>query len=359
MSTPRKKSTIRMVDVSGTSGQIGRKLGRECRPEVRSMVEDSKNRMRLKGRPWRDAVALASRFMPFAEEHDPEYLEWVEGYAEGSGHPVEDLMVVLCEGERGFCTDLGVNGDQTRDGSVMLAHNEDWRATDADHVVLVRARPKKGPSFLAVTHGGLELMIGMNTSGICFTGNSVYPSDERLGIPKLFLARKQLLARSIEDAMVAALPGGRASSYNTNLAHKSGEMYCIEGSATAHAAIYAADGYLVHTNHYLDPKMQAYEAVFGTGDKSFDGCSGTLVRYNRALRLIRKSLGEVMAETLKGILRDHVNYPRSICAHPLASDPLHERYKTNFSVVFNLTESKMSICKGNPCKGEFVDFALD
>jgi len=358
MPASRRISPLKVVDASGTSSQIGRKLGRECRPEVLSMLEDSKTRMRLKGRPWRDAVSLASLFMPYAEEHDPEFLEWVEGYAEGSGQPIEDLMVILCEGEKGFCTDIGASGEQTKDGSVLLAHNEDWRETDENHVLLIRVRPKKGPSFLSVTNGGLELIVGMNSSGICFTGNSVYPSDERMGIPKLFLVRQQLLARSIDEAMRATLPTGRASSYNTNLAHKSGEMYCIEASATAHAAIYAADGYLVHTNHYLDPRMQTYEAVFGTNDKSFKGCSGTVVRYNRARRLLRKSLGDVTAETLQGILRDHVNYPNSICNHPMSSAPPHERYKTNFSVIFKLTEAKMSICKGNPCSGRFVDFSL-
>ncbi len=359
MPASRKTSPLKVVDASGSSGRIGRRLGRECRPEIQSMLEDCRARMKLRGRKWGDAVALTSVFMPYAEEHDPEYLEWVQGYAEGSGQPFDDLMVLLCECEKGFCTDVGASGDQTKDGHVLLAHNEDWRETDSNHVVLIRVRPKKGPSFLAMTNGGLELILGINSSGICFTGNSVYPSDERAGIPKLFLSRQQLLATSIDEAMRTAVPTGRASSYNTNLAHKSGEMYCIEGSATAHSAIYAADGYLVHTNHYLDPGMQRYEAVFGTGDKSFAGASGTIVRYNRAHRLLRRCLGEVTEEALKSILVDHVNRPKSICNHPIPTEASHERYKTNFSVVFDLSESKMSVCKGPPCEGRYLDFRLE
>jgi len=359
MPASRKASPLKVVDASGTSGQIGRKLGRACKPEARSMLEDSKTRMRAKGKSWESALALTSLFMPYAEEHDPEYLEWVEGYAEGSGLASEDLMVLLCEGEKGYCTDVAASGEQTRDGTVLLAHNEDWRETDLEHVVLIRIKPKKGPRFFAVTNGGLELILGMNSEGICFTGNSVYPTDERVGIPKLFLSRQQLLARSIDESMAAALPAGRASSYNTNLVHRSGEMYCIEGSATAHAAMYAADGYLVHTNHYLDPRMQKFEAVYGTDDKSLKDCTGTFVRYNRARRLLRKSLGDVTADTLKAILKDHVNYPNSICNHPMQGYPPHERYGTNFSVIFDLNESKMSVCKGNPCKGKYIDFVME
>jgi hypothetical protein len=66
------------------------------------------------------------------------------------------------------------------------------------------------------------------------------------------------------------------------LAHESGELYNIEVSARQFAILYALDGILAHSNHYLDAKMQAIES-------EPDELISTRIRYHRTLRLL---LGE-------------------------------------------------------------------
>jgi isopenicillin-N N-acyltransferase-like protein len=351
---------VRVCDVSGSPHNIGMKLGKLCGSIGRSMVSQTKQRCQKSGMKWDDAVRAARNYMVNAETFDHSYVEWLKGYSASSRISLEDLSVLLIDGEEGFCTDILVNQKATADGGVYAAHTEDWRAGDQEHLVLVSGRPTNEPSFLAMSLGGIELDAGMNSAGLCFAGNSLYQNDTRVGIPKLCLARKLLASRNIGQAMSVVTSSERASSYNINLGHKSGEIFCIEGSASDYAVLYPRDGYLVHTNHYLDARMMRYEMAFrARSGTTLEGWSDTLVRYHRAKRLVRSHLGQIGVSVLKGMLSDHVDHPNSICYHGDRRDDPSARTKTIFALVMDLTRSRMHLCVGNPCVGEWREFSLD
>ena len=315
--------------------------------------------MKGRGITWDQATGNASDYLPYAQEYDPVYIEFMKGYAKGSGLTFEDLFTLVCRGERGFCTDVAVNGDATSDGSVYSAHTEDWTSGDQKHVVLIRGKPDKGPSFIVMSLAGLEMITGLTSAGISFSGNSLYQNDMRTGVPKMCIARRLLSAGKIGDALKAAAPANRASSYNNNICHSSGEMYCVEGSATDFALLYPHEGYLVHTNHYLDPRMIKFETIFSDpAGKSLEEGSGSVVRYHRALGIVRRNLGSVTIQTLKEILSDHVNSTSSICCHENPASPKNERYKTIYAVISDLTRLEMHVCLGNPCKGKWKVFSI-
>lgn len=354
-----KRIGLRVLEVSGSPRQIGSKLGKLCGTIGESMVSKTRRRLRKSGKKWEQAVAIARNYMLNALSFDPAYIEWLKGYSDSSGIPFDDLTVILMDGETSFCTDILVNQDATADGAVYSAHTEDWRAADLQHVVLIKGKPKNEPAFLAMSLGGIELDAGMNSAGLSFAGNSMSQDDTRIGIPKIFLARKLLAARTISQAIQVVTMADRASSYNINLGHKSGEIYCVEGSATEHALLYPNDGYLVHTNHYLDERMARHDTSFRSRSGiTFDGGTDTIVRYHRALRLVRRDLGFITADVLKNLLSDHVDYPFSICYHDSKQVSPSERTKTIFALVMDSTRSKMHICVDNPCKGNWWDVAL-
>ena len=338
---------------------MGRALGRECAKNAQSMVRAGKSVMGQKDISWDTAIKRARHFLPHAQEFDSTYLNFVRAYAKGSGVPFEDLFTLICEGERTLCTDVMVNSEVTSDGTVLAAHSEDWTPESEKDVVVIHGEPKDGPSFVVMTLGGFEFVAGMNSAGVSFSGNSLYSNDERIGVPKKFVSRRILSSRTVGDAIRAAAPPNRASSYNNNICHSSGEMYCVEGSATDFCLLYPQDGYLVHTNHYLAHKMEKFETLFsGTGGISLESGSSSLVRYNRATTLVRRSLGRITMTTLAGILSDHVNYPGSICCHENAGQPVLERSKTTFAVISDLSELKLHACLGNPCRGGWKEFSL-
>jgi len=355
-----QKSGFRVVETSGSHHDMGFKLGECCKDLAESMMEDMRIRVKAAGLTLDRAVSNARKHLPFAEEFDPEYVEWVRGYAEGSGFKFEDLFLYFCQESAGsLCTDIAVNNEVTSDGSVLSAHTEDWYPIDEKHVVLVRGKPKGEPAFLAMTLGGLQIDCGLNSAGISVTQNSLVQSDVRIGVPKEFVARKILASKIIGDAIRAAIPEKRGSSYNNNLCDSSGEIYSLEGSATDFCALYAHEGYLVHTNHYLSQRMAKYEAAFQKANEKSPGAGAdSIIRYNRALKLLKKELGKVTVDSLAKIFSDHVNHPNSICRHINESDPPLERYKTIFSIIIDVTNLKASICHGNPCVGEYKEYKL-
>ncbi len=352
------QSLLKTVETSGTYENMGAELGSACKPELQSMLAEAREALKRKSLPWNSALLVAGKHASFVEEYNPNQLSFIRGYSKGSGVPFEELLLLFCLDEKGFCTDVMVNQEATGDGSVYSAHTEDWSEKSQEFLVLVKAEPRDGPSVLVMTHAGLEWITGLNSAGISVTGNSLYQNDVRFGVPKLMVAPKILSSETLGDALGAATPAHRASSYNNNICHSSGEMYCVEGSATDFAVIYPENGYLAHANHYLHHDMVKYETAFGMAGSKTLVNSSTVVRYNRARRLVRENLGAITSETLMGILHDHVNYPGSICRHPMEEEPEHDRCKTTYASVMDLTRKKMFLCLGNPCEGEFRQYTL-
>jgi isopenicillin-N N-acyltransferase-like protein len=306
---------------------------------------------------WEEALREARKFLPYGEEAFPQFVEEIRGIAEGAGVPFPEIWTLNCyEGlsevqKRVWgCTSLAIRSDHTADGHVLLAHNEDWNSVDQGGVYLIQAEPDDGPAFIGMTYGPHLVNIGLNSEGIGVAIDSVYPTDGRVGVPRVLLSRAVLSASTIGQAIRACVPKLRAGGYNYLLADSHGELYNVETSATTHNILYGDAGWLAHTNHYLSPSMQALEEP-GTYASSH-------VRLNRVQRLLKESLGQVTVEGLEAILRDHVNHPNSICGHQDPQDPAHERVMTIASLVMDLTERVMWAAPGPPCEGEYADFGL-
>jgi isopenicillin-N N-acyltransferase-like protein len=246
---------------------------------------------------------------------------------------------------------MAVNNLRTTDGHVLMAHNEDWLPEDEPDVYLIHASPDDEPPFLAMTYGALLPNIGFNALGIAQACDSVYPNDSRIGIPRVIASRAVLGARTPGDAIRHMLIPRRAAGYNHLLVHESGEIYSVEVSAKKFAVLYADDGYLVHTNHYLDTSMQAVE------DEP-DELISTRIRYFRAKRLLAET-DQHTTQTLKKIQSDHINFPNSICNHAEEDmDPL-DREKTVNAMIIDLTARALHIAWGNPCINPYNTFYLD
>jgi isopenicillin-N N-acyltransferase like protein len=350
-----------LVQVSGSHREMGRQFGTACMVQVKSsiqiahtMIESLADTLQL---DWEGARIQARKYIPFAQERYPQYVEELIGIAEGANVEFDDLAVVNAMEAVTMdalhltkCTSLAVNDERTADGHVLVAHNEDWIPDDETGVVVVQANPDQEPAFLAMTYGGLLPNIGFNAAGIAQCCDSVYPNDCRIGIPRVFVSRAVLAATNPAEAIGHMLVAQRAAGYNHLLAHESGELYNVEVSAKRFAILYTDDGCIGHTNHYLDPRMQAVE-------NEPDELISTRVRYFRALRLL-KSTQLHTVKTLQAIQRDHVNYPNSICNHAWEDLIPYDREKTINAIVIDLTTRSMQIAWGNPCQNQYHTYYL-
>lgn len=351
-----------LIRVSGSHREMGRQIGEACTMQVchsidnaRTLLANTYDSLQL---TWDGAQIQARKYLPFAQERYPQYVDELLGIAEGANVPFDDVVVLNAMEAVTMdalhltkCTSMAVNEDRTADGHVLVAHNEDWLPEDEQDVYIVHATPDDEPQFLGMTYGGLLVNIGFNAAGIAQCCDSVYPTDSRIGLPRLVASRAVLSARTPADAIRFMLVPQRAAGYNHLLAHESGELYNVEVSARRFAILYGEDGFVVHTNHYLDYNMQAIE------DEP-DELIGTRVRYFRAMRLLKRTSLHTV-KTLQGIQRDHMNFPNSICNHSIEDiDPL-DREKTVNSMVIDLTARVMHLAWGNPCENMYHTYHLD
>lgn len=360
--TTRHQDPLRVVHVKGNHREIGQQIGEDRREQIRHSVQNARDLIQgtysYLELTWEGAMMQARKYMPFAEEAYPQYVDEIRGMAEGAGINYGDLTVLNAMEAVTMdalhltkCTSFAVNGDRTADGHILMAHNEDWLPEDEDDVYLVHATPEKEPPFLAMTYGGLIPNIGFNAYGIAQACDSVYPNDSRIGLPRLLVSRAVLAARTPGNAIRSTLVPRRAAGYNHLIAHESGELYSVEVSARNFSILYAHDNYIVHTNHYLTGKMQAVES-------EPDELIATRVRYFRVERLLKKNSLHTI-HTLQSIQRDHVNHPSSVCNHAdTLADPL-AREKTINAMVIDLTARAMHIAWGNPCTSQYHTFYLD
>jgi isopenicillin-N N-acyltransferase-like protein len=288
----------------------------------------------------------------------PHYIEELEGIAEASELPFEEIFLAICEElwepaawhagtptlTRG-CTDLAARGQATADGSILVAHNNDLPPETEENLVVLKVKAGDEPEFLAVSVGGLGFSAGFNAAGISMTGNAVSCSDIRPGVPRLLIARAILAARRLGEAMDACLLPLRASNYNNVIADTNGEVYSMEGSATDCEPIYIDENVMAHANHYVSQPMRKFEA-----NRNYIG--GSILRQNRAMRLLRENYGRLTPEVLQNLLADHANYPASICKHTGAT-------VTVFGIIIQLNKLRAWIGHGRPCETQWCEHSIE
>src|SRR5512134_3029881 len=360
--TPVHNSPPPLVEVAGTHHEIGCQIGEARREQVQHSVENAHalidqtyNSLEL---TWMGARIQSRKYLPFAEERYPQCVDEMRGIAEGANVTFDDVIVLNAMEAVTMdalhltrCTSMAVNETRTADGHVLVAHNEDWVPEDENDVYVISARPKEEPPFLAMTYGGLLPNVGFNAYGIAQLIDSVYPTDSRIGIPRLVVARAVLASRRISGALGRTLVSHRAAGYNHLIAHESGEMYSVEVSARRFEILHGTDGYLTHTNHYLSQTMKEIE-------KDPEELISSRVRYFRANRLLRENSAHTI-KTMQAIQKDHVNLPNSICNHNIAGiDPM-DRESTIASLVIDLTAREMHIAWGNPCQNAYHTYHLN
>jgi isopenicillin-N N-acyltransferase-like protein len=350
-----KSEELQPFEASGDHYRVGCKIGEHFADIAKRMNrifrESSPTRASL-----RNAIAYDKKIHPYVKEFYPGFLDELRGYSEASEVPLQELMAQWfgydrkLTGARKACTDLAVSSEVTKDGCVYVAHNEDYFSVYDGLVVPVHIKVTGKPEFFAMSYGGIFPTMGFNSAGISLTGNELNPNDRRLGIPKFLPPRKVMEATSILEALGYSTPEKRGDSFNNIVCTAEGELYSMEASATQFEAIYGKDGFLVHTNHFTQPKMLKFEA----NSSPFS----SILRYNRALKLLRSELGKVAVDTIMKIQSDHVGYPWSICRHEVPQAAPQSKSKTLFGSVINLTEKTVLICQGNPCGSSYLKYKL-
>ena len=341
---------IPVIEARGTYREVGRQIGERCKPQIEMMMEQLRESVPA-NKNWDMLVKESRIFQTHSRAVYPQYVDELEGIAEGAGVPFDEMFVAMCEElwetppyNKG-CTDMAARGRATSDGSTLIAHTNDLSAKNEEDLVILKIQAGDEPEFIGISSGGVGISAGFNAARISLTGNQLNSNDVRHGVPRLLVVRAILGSRHLSEAMDHCLLKERASSYNNVIADGTGEVYSMEGSATDIEAIYIEKDYMAHSNHYTHPAMRRFEL-----DQSDN--ANSIIRYNRANYLLKENYGKLSPDLFKKLLADHAGYPTSICKHGLTS-------VTVFSIVIQLETLTAWIGRGFPCETVYTEYKLE
>lgn len=350
-----------IIEASGSPYEIGFIHGSRGKREVLNSINTYKAMFRdYSNLDWAEAKRRSRSYIDAINKFDQDLMEEIRGIAEGAGVDLEDILALNARSEVIMmssntapvdgCTAIFITPEYTKTGHTLLAQNWDWKGTQIDSLLLLKIAQPNKPVITMVTEGGIIGKIGFNSAGLGVCLNALGTKGNPAGLPLHIILRGILGCEKLSDAIgkINLMPNACAANYM--IAHKSGEALDIEKAPDDFDVMYAEDGIFVHSNHFISPRL------YHVDDTTRIMAPDTYLRRARANKLLHLSKDNIGPELIKDILRDHVDYPDSICRHddPL-DDPGHAMC-TVFSIIMDLTSGEFDVIKGNPCAGEYQHF---
>jgi isopenicillin-N N-acyltransferase-like protein len=205
-----------------------------------------------------------------------------------------------------------------------------------------------GPDFVTVVEAGLLAKTGLNAASLGLVTNALVTDADTgtSGLPYHVLLRAILDCATVTEALQVLQAGMRSSSANYLIGHASGAALDVEAAPGDFTRLYPQlpdQGLLLHTNHFLSPRLHPVDVSLWAMPSS-------------AVRLQRLRAGAAGAATLddfRALLADHADYPHSICSHPDPADHPLEQGATIASVLMDLTARRLWLAAGNPCQAAY------
>jgi isopenicillin-N N-acyltransferase like protein len=350
--------------VEGGPRQRGRQYGEQARERVRLSIDAYREVFsQYAGWGWPRVCDEAKKFERPIAAYCERYLEEIRGIAEGAAVDELDVLAINVRTEVMFaakardaaasmrrfheCSSFATLPPAEPGGRTLLGQNWDWLLHTFDTVVVLEARQDDGPDFVTVVEAGLLAKTGLNSSGVGLCTNALV-TDADLGTPGVpyhVVLRAILDSETISDALVSLQRGSRSSSANYLIAHEDGVALDVEaapGDFSRLFFLYADDGVLLHTNHFIG-------GGFDGRDVSVWAMPNSPVRLARLRDLVASQRGQLSEETWEQILADHATYPLGICSHPDPRITDLECGATVASVIMDLGERRVWLADGQPC----------
>jgi len=342
------------IEVQGPPRQLGLELGEAAREEIRGFSAIALERVNETVAVSRDrALDIARSCIPYVQTYAPDLLAELEGMAESSGVPLDDLMLLQVRNQLrgdGACTAFALAADQTADGVGIVAQNWDNDpALDPFTLVLTR-RPQGKPAILDVTQAGLIAYIGINSAGIGLCMNTLPAPSREVGVPHYFTVRRIYESVDLDSAAASVERASRAIPANIVLSTPQGPADLEVTLDAVHVLRDPGTGVVTHTNHCLHPDLLPINDQFPELIQSG-------ARKARVDRLLQDLPRPLTREALQQVLRDHEHYPRSICRHA-NDDPATGYWTSVFSVILEPQAGRLHVARGNPCTAPYERYEL-
>jgi len=339
------------IEVSGTNYEIGYAVGKRFGENIFEGI-----RRRKKWFANLQALAKGEFARAFqgciaaAKKQFPQYIEEIQGWADGAGVPFEDLMILNMWAEltamkrdsgEGGCSTISLNDGKR----IILAHNEDGSAAYKGLMFWLKAKSRGAGSFQTLCYPGFipGNSPGFNDAGIIQTTNYIPSAEWRVGVPRYILNRAIFDAETLAEAVKVATHPGRGYGNHHNLAStKERRILSVEVTPTKYEA-HEVQGVYFHTNHLILDSMKDLP--------QFPGRS-SLTRYGvLAKETARwKDASKVRVADIVAALSSHEGKPNCVCRHVAG----HTGGATLAAAVFEIPKAAFRLYKNNPCSGKFA-----
>jgi len=311
-----------------------------------------------------EVLERAIKYREAIVAHNPDYFAAMRGVAEGSGFDLNQLLALNLRYEIIYyqlsakamaagCTSFAVLPDASANGHLLMGQNWDW-IPQVQGAVLHTVEPD-GLETISFTEAGIVGgKIGLNSAGLGLAINGLHSSDDdwsRLSKPFHVRCYEILRARDLKTAIQAVTGEERACSTNFLIAQVPDRVANIEAAPHRARVVEPENGFLVHTNHFLDPQ------ALGVREPPRAPWSSTCHRWDRLSDLLASRHPMVVGD-IQNYLRDHEAYPHSVCCHEDPDLPPGQQYRTVASVVMDLHQRELFISDGPPCQSEYLHVAL-
>lgn len=356
-----------VVELDGDAFEQGRQHGLALRDEIAHNLSVYYDRFEREALLQPGEVReRAEHFVPILQAY-PEYWEAMRGLAEASGQQLIDIVMlnaryellyyqysIIPVGGPDGCTSFAVLPDASANGHLLIGENWDWIPEVAG--ALLHTRYDDGFSTLAFTEAGIiGGKIGLNSAGLGLAINGLLSTDDDWSRPvKPFHVRcyEILRVRDFDLARRVITDTRRACSANFVIAQAPDRALGIEAAPETACSIGATRGLLAHTNHFLDAMHLGIEEPPLAERRPQ---SHTRLARMRELLDARAPLS---VADLQECLRDHDNFPDSVCRHVHPDDPPEEACPTVVSVVMDLADRALWIADGQPCEHVYEQYRL-
>ncbi len=358
--------SVKQIVLTGSAYEKGLCYGRECRNEITAGLENYRRLfLKEKRMTWETAREAARRFLPFLTGQYDEYLEEMRGIADGARVTFDDILILNCRSEILYsssdtgkapdeCTAFSAVAPAAAPGVTLAGQTWDYTVSQRDAVVIVRIPRENGiPARLLFLEAGMIGGIGVNAAGIALTLNALATRGSSPGVPLRFRMRRILEQDNMNGAYAEATRTPVPFAAHLTVTHKDGLSLGYELDPLGCDVLLPENGLIVHTNHYLGPRMVLHH---GHADRASSYCRLQIMKQDL------QSRKELTLPDIEEFFRDHRGYPVSVCLHVdprLTGAAREDDYQTNMAFAADLKSGTVRFVHGNPCEGEFITLPIE
>jgi len=259
---------FKYLEFSGTNYEVGKQIGSYFSKEIKashyaiSGLINSVTQL-VQANP----EIFYTPFLDAAQNHFPDYVDELQGLADGSGLTFQQIIIgnIFMEivylyyqlspsNKIKLAPGLGCSTmAYSNNGKLFLGHNEDLFTSFLNSMYVLKINVASKPEFICLSYPGILPGVppGMNEAGIVQTGNDICGLGIEASVPMVFHFRSVFDATSLDDAVERASYPHRARTMTHNIGSFDEQKIVSVEAAPSKNQTHLVDGFFVHTNHFV------------------------------------------------------------------------------------------------------------